>query len=406
VKMAGLWPLTSGGRIRSFQIVSQLSQLHSVSVITTCEPAAPGVAPPAAQRDTLRAALPACGSVVALPHAPARVGSPRFALALSRSWLSPLPVDLHRWRVPSLQREIERSLSDGAFDLCVADFLAAVPNLPARPGVPVILFEHNVEHLIWRRLARTLSPGRRAPAELEWRKLRRYEARACSGAALTVAVSEDDAAVLRSIAPGADVRPISTGVDVEYFSQNGPREISGRIAFVGSMDWYPNQDAALFLIEQIMPRVRAARPDATLAIVGRKPSARVRAAATRIGAEVTGTVDDVRPHIARAQVVVVPLRVGSGTRLKIFEALAMGKAVVSTAVGAEGLPIVPSEHYLRRDEPVAFADAVTSLLGDPARRRALGSAGRNLVAERYAWSQIALQFAALCDLARGRSGRI
>ncbi|PYN12533.1 MAG: glycosyl transferase family 1, partial [Candidatus Rokuibacteriota bacterium] len=153
-------------------------------------------------------------------------------------------------------------------------------------------------------------------------------------------------------------------------------------------------------IEAVLPRVRREVPGATLTVVGRNPSPRLRAAADAAGVHVTGLVDDVRPHMAEAAVYVVPLRIGGGTRLKIFEALAMAKAVVSTAIGAEGLPLTPGRDFLQADDPAAFARAVTSLLRDPARRRAVGSAGRRLVEERYSWPRVVDEFENQCEEAR------
>src|SRR5262249_53077316 len=164
-----------------------------------------------------------------------------------------------------------------------------------------------------------------------------------------------------------------------------------------SMDWHPNEDAALHFASAILPEIRRQVPDVELTIVGRKPTPRLRAAMSEAGARGTGTVDDVRPYGARAPGCVGPLRVGGGTRLQIFEALAMGKAIVSTTVGAEGLPVVSGQHYVCADEPGEFARAVVTLLRDPARREALGTAGRRFVAERYSWEQVAKEFEARCE---------
>jgi glycosyltransferase involved in cell wall biosynthesis len=393
VKVGGVWPLNAGGRIRSFHTIRELSERHSISVLTTH---APDVDP----RDLLDK-LPHAERLTSLPHAPPKRTSPKFALGLARSWLSPLPVDLWRWRVPELRAAAGIALASGEFDLCIADFLSAVPNLPSPPPVPVILFEHNVEHQIWRRLSKSAPRWQRPLLELEWRKLRRYERSACTGANQTIAVSERDRELLATIAPKASVRAISTGVDTDYFAPAVDRELDLSLAFVGSMDWYPNEDAALHLIDAILPIVRAEIRGAELTLVGRNPSRRLQAAAAQAGVRVTGTVDDVRPYIAEAAVLVVPLRVGGGTRLKIFEGLAMGKAIVSTTVGAEGLPLIPGEHYLRADHPRAFADMIIGLLGDPGRRLELGLAGRELVAERYSWSKVARAFEAHCEEALG-----
>jgi glycosyltransferase involved in cell wall biosynthesis len=280
----------------------------------------------------------------------------------------------------------------------VADFLVAMPNLPARAAVPVVLFEHNVEYMIWKRLHDVETrPWRRALLALEWRKMRRYEASACARAGLTVAVSEADRDLLASNAPGAAIGAIPTGVDTSYFHPNGAIEGPATLVFTGSMDWYPNEDAVLYFLEAILPQIRREVPGVSLAVVGRDPSSRLQAAGAAAGIRVTGTVADVRPYVAEAAVYVVPLRVGGGTRLKIFEALAMAKPVVATGVGAEGLPIVSGQHFLRADDPADFARAVVTLLRDPERRRALGEAGRRLVEERYSWTQVARDFERHCE---------
>jgi glycosyltransferase involved in cell wall biosynthesis len=389
LKVGGLWPLNTGGRLRSFHILAEMSKRHRVTLLTTHGPAD--------DPRGLAAALPDT-RVVSFPHDIPKQGTPRFALALARSWASPMPVDLFRCRVPALAAEVAGMLARREVDLCVADFLAAMPNVPARPPVPVVQFSHNVEHAIWKRLAGVQArPWARALLEIEWRKMRRQEAAACRRVDLTVTVSRVDREQLAALAPGARFADIATGVDVDYFRPDSTQETPGTLVFTGSMDWYPNEDGVLHFIEAVLPIVRHSVPDVTFTVVGRNPSVRLREAAAAAGVAVTGTVPDVRPHVARGAVYVVPLRVGGGTRLKIFEALAMGRAVVSTRVGAEGLPLVPGRHFLEADEPEAFASAVVGLLRDPARRAALGAAGRELVEARYGWAPIARDFETRCQ---------
>jgi glycosyltransferase involved in cell wall biosynthesis len=389
VKVGGLWPLNTGGRQRSFHIVAELARRHYVTLLTTH---GPGDDP-----QGLAESLPQCEEIISVAHAGAKRGSARFGLALLASWLSPYPVDLWRYRVPALRQEVLRRIGKAKVDLCVADFLAATPNVPLDGPVPVVHFAHNVEHLIWKRLRQVeRSLWRRALLEVEWRKMRRYEARACTRAALTIGVSEGDRALLAATAPRALVSAIPTGVDTSYFMPNGSRERPGTLVFTGSMDWYPNEDAILHFMHAILPRVRQELPSVSLTVVGRNPTPRLLTAATAAGIRVTGTVDDVRPYVAEAAVYIVPLRVGGGTRLKIFEALAMGKAVVSTTIGAEGLPLIPGEHFLQANDPAGFARAIVALLRNPERRRALGTAGRRLVEERYSWYQVTREFEARC----------
>jgi glycosyltransferase involved in cell wall biosynthesis len=316
---------------------------------------------------------------------------------LLRSWLSPFPVDFWRWRVPALCSLVRRTIEAGGVDLCVADFLVSVPNVPLPGPVPTVLFAHNVEHMIWKRLSQVDRPvWERLVLAWEWRKVRRWEAQVSAQTQLTLAVSDVDREVLADLAPGARVRAIPTGVDPVYFSPNGKSEVPTELVFTGSMDWYPNEDAIIHFIDAILPGIRKEIPQAGLTVVGRNPTSRLRAAAAAAGVRVTGTVDDVRPYVAKAAVYVVPLRIGGGTRLKIFEALAMGKAVVSTRVGAEGLPLEPGVHFLRADEPAEFAHEVVSLLRDIGRRKALAMVGRCLIEERFSWSQVAREFEARC----------
>ena len=397
VKVGGLWPPTTGGRLRSLHMLDELSRRHRVGLVTTHQPGGD----PAGRVGR----PPACERIDSIPYTLPKQGSLRFAGDVAGSWASRYPADIWRWRIPAVRARIRERLAEGV-DLCVADFLVAMPNLPAVGGVPVVLFEHNVEHMIWKRLYQVEERRwRRALLAVEWRKMRRYEAEACARAGLTVAVSEADRALLAARAAGADIRAIPAGVDTSYFHPNGAAEAPATLVFTGSMDWYPNEDAILYFLDAILPEVRREVPGVSLAVVGRDPTDRLRAAGAAAGIRVTGTVSDVRPYVAEAAVYVVPLRVGGGTRLKIFEALAMGKAVVSTRVGAEGLPIVSDRHFLQADSPAAFAQAVISLLKDAARRRALGLAGRRLVEERYSWSQITREFEGHCQELVSRHAR-
>ena len=398
VKMGGLWPATTGGRVRTLNTISELARDHQVSVITTH---AQGDDP-----DGLQQRLAGCERVVSVPYAVPKRGSATFAASVASSWFSHYPVDLWKWRVGAVRREVRSALATGEVDLCVADFLFAATNVPMpsrrRSGhtgqVPVLLFEHNVEYLIWQRLANLeTTRWKRALFEMEWRKMRACETEAVKRAALTIAVSDDDRRRLAEMSPGSRVVSIATGVDTRYFAPRPDAEVPARLVFSGSMDWHPNEDAVCYFADSILPRIRAEFPNVSFTIIGRNPSARVRQLASEPGVAVTGTLDDVRPSIAEGSVYVVPLRAGSGTRIKIFEALAMGKAVVSTTVGAEGLALESGRQFLAADTPHDFAHAVIRLLRDPARRQALGTAGRALVEANYSWATVARQFEARCE---------
>jgi glycosyltransferase involved in cell wall biosynthesis len=202
------------------------------------------------------------------------------------------------------------------------------------------------------------------------------------------------------------VAVVPTGVDTTYFAPPPADPRHTHLVFTGSMDWLPNEDGMLFFVREVLPLIRQLEPAVTLSIVGRAPTPAIERLASESGIEVTGRVDDVRPHIARGAVYVVPLRIGGGTRLKIFEAMAMAKAVVSTTIGAEGLPVRDGEHLRIADTPRAFADAVLHLLQHDAERERLGRQARQLVVDRYDWAAAATELEkALVDVRlRGQRG--
>jgi glycosyltransferase involved in cell wall biosynthesis len=223
--------------------------------------------------------------------------------------------------------------------------------------------------------------------------MRRFEGQVLRRFDHILAVSETDRETLVRLYPLARALPISvipTGVDTEYFVPAG-HAVAGppNLVFTGSMDWLPNVDGVRFFCRDILPSIREVAPDTTFTIVGRSPTADVRRLGDEPGVEVTGRVDDIRPFLDRATVYVVPLRIGGGTRLKIFEAMSAGKAVVSTTIGAEGLPVENGRHVLLADTPETFAATVVDLVRDAAARHELERNARALVTERYDWSAAA-----------------
>ena len=184
------------------------------------------------------------------------------------------------------------------------------------------------------------------------------------------------------------IEVVPNGVDIDYFQRNGSEQgVDGRIIFTGSMEYYPNVEAVLFFAQKCWPLIRERLPNATWQIVGKNPVIDVRKLAKLPGVTVTGSVADVRPYFTEAMVAIVPLLVGSGTRLKILEAMAMQKAIVSTSLGYEGLSVVPGKHLIAADQPEAFAQAVIELLNNPGKRQALGIASRVLVEAEYGWER-------------------
>ena len=391
IKTELLHPVDKGGRIRTYQMLRALKRQHRVTYLTLDDGTA---AADAAER-----AEEYCHELVRVPFTPAAKGSPAFFADLARNALSPLPYAVARYRSPALRARIAELCALGGVDVVVCDFLAPSLNVPDDLGVPTVLFQHNVEAMIWERHAQVAThPVKRVYMREQWRRMLRHERAECRRFDHVVAVSPQDTAVFRRDYDLSSVSDVPTGVDTEFFRPSGAeaREPHG-LVFTGSMDWMPNEDAIHFFVDQILPRLRARVPDVTLTVVGRNPPAGIRALADADPAiHVTGSVPDVRPYIERAAAFIVPIRVGGGTRLKIFEAMAMERPVVSTTIGAEGLPVRDGVDTLLADEPQAFADAVAGLLLDPARAAAIGVAAAAAVRAEYGWDGVAQRFAQLC----------
>jgi polysaccharide biosynthesis protein PslH len=278
------------------------------------------------------------------------------------------------------------ALARERFALVHMDSLDLAAYLPLLGALPVVCVHHNVESsLLRRRAAMEGSALRRRYLLLQARLMRREEKRWSPRVALNVAVSESDARELSALAPGAAVAVVPNGVDVTTFAP-APGEESG-IVFVGGMTWFPNADALEYFASEILPLIRSRDAYAAVTWVGRAlPNAIERYA--QKGVRLTGHVADIRGYVRDAACYVVPLRVGGGTRLKILDAWAMGKAVVSTSVGCEGLEAEDGRNILIRDTPAAFAAAVGMVLHDPEARAALERNARHTAETKYSWDVI------------------
>ena len=380
-----LLPLDKGGKLRTWHLMRHLAQRHEITYLAFAEPGE--------SRANIDGMKEVAARVVTIPRTDAPKGSIRFYADAALHLVDPLPYAVGKYRSRVYKAALQKLLQDTRFDLVVCDFLFPAVNLPRELPCASVIFTHNVESEIWRRHAETKSGVlSRLLYGQQYRRMLRYEARTLARFDGVLAVSEADRRTFARIYPGAAAEPVhvvSTGVDVDYFSPAPSDPASKRLVFTGSMDWLPNEDAMAFFCRDILPLVRAEEPDVQLSIVGRAPTPVVKRLADDAGVQVTGRVDDVRPYMQDAAAYIVPLRIGGGTRLKIFEAMAMGKAVVSTTVGAEGLPVTHGEHVLLADEPRTFARAIVRLLRDVDRRRELETAARALVVARYDWSAVA-----------------
>jgi glycosyltransferase involved in cell wall biosynthesis len=386
VKAGKLLPVDTGGKIRSYNILRQLSRTHDLTLLTYY----------GGRRDSRYEADIVREFPSAVTIFTSALDGSQFAQSLDyigRVFQS-APFAVSKFTHSDLKQWMASSLIKMKFDVAVCDFLSASQNFPEEPAVPVVLFQHNVETALWQRLAAAESNlARRAAYAIEARKMARYERGTLRKFRHIIAVSEHDRQQLLAMDRNCSITVVPTGVDTEKYSPAPHAEADPpKILFLGSMDWEPNIDAVIYFCRDILPRIRAHFPSAVFQIAGRNPHASVKQLAGN-SVEVTGTIPSVVEYLHAASVVVVPLRIGGGTRLKIFEAMACGKAVVSTSIGAEGLPVKNGRELTLADDAETFADAVIRLLSDHDLRRRYEQAAAPLAAK-YDWSQVAEQFAA------------
>ncbi len=298
---------------------------------------------------------------------------------------------------PSFEQALRQALAEIPVDIVQIEALEMAAYLPvvraAAPAARVVYDAHNAEHVLQ---ARAMAVDRRQPrrwlaaaySALQIGRLRRYEVRTCRAADLVTCVSPEDAAALGALVPGLEPLLIPNGIDLAAYAGREQAPNPGELVFTGKMDYRPNIDAVLWFAAQILPRIRARRPQTRCLIVGQRPPPDVARLDGHNGLVVTGAVEDAIAYIARAEVYVAPLRMGGGTRFKLLEAMALGRPVVSTALGAEGFALRSGRELLLADTAEAFAAAVLVLLQDPERARDIGCAGRDFVQGNYDWGRL------------------
>jgi len=389
VKAGKILPAHSGGNIRSCHILRQLASRHELTFFSYYS----GV-PDAEYEKELTRQFP--GAVCLYTG---RRGTNLLTRALDYVVRVPTraPYAVSRFESTRVQDRLNTWFEEDCFDVAVCDFLDAAVNFSPSPPIPVVLFQHNVESEIWRRHVLTeQSPARRLLYRVEFEKMLNYERSVLQKVHHVIAVSEHDRQLMSAWTDSARITVVPTGVDLQQYRPSpsaGAKE--PLVLFVGAMDWEPNIDAVEYFCREIWPSIQAMVPAARFRIVGRDPVRRVQRLASN-SVEVTGAVPSVVDHLQESSVVVVPLRVGSGTRLKIYEAMAAGKAVVSTSIGAEGLDVHPDQDILLADDPSSFSGAVTMLLEDVDLRRRYERAAAALAAG-YDWAAIGDRFAQVLE---------
>jgi polysaccharide biosynthesis protein PslH len=386
VKAGGLVPPDTGGKIRSYHTLRELAREHSITFFSFYARNA---------NDSHAQLQDIFDRVITIPLNLPEPRSFRELCDYGLCLFTREPYNISKYCKPEVRHELRRLLEQESFDVIVCDFVIAAGCVPWEFPTPKVVFTHNVESVIWRRHYEVATnPLWKALSWREWRTMEAAERRYLREADRVVTVSEDDHRHFAKFVDAAKLSVIPTGVDTEFFAPTQELETANNLVFSGSMDWLPNEDGMFYFIKEVLPLIRRQAPGLSLTIVGRNPSPGLKElAASTANVHLTGWVEDIRPYLSHAAVCVVPLRIGGGTRLKIFEAMSMGKAVVSTTIGAEGLPVRGGEHLLIADEPAHFAKSTLELLGDAARRRSMGLAARNLVAESYSWTLVAKRFA-------------
>ena len=386
------YPPHQGTAMRNYGLMRGLAERHQVSLLSFLEP-----------KQSLEAAAPLlalCHKVETVPAPP-----PRSLARRARDTLTHRLPDMGlRLASPALARQLAGWLARESFDVVHVEGIEMAPYLDLLHDVPLIVFDdHNCEYALQKSYAQIDAriPKRWAGALyslVQWQKLRRYEAGVCRRAHCVLAVSQTDAQALRRLVPGLDVTVIPNGIQTDQYQpaqEAPPHQAPPTLVFSGKMDFRPNVDAVRWFADEIWPRVRAAVPEAHFNAVGQRPHRQLDRLRADPSLTLTGWVKDMRPYIAGATVYIAPLRMGSGTRLKLLEAMSMSKAIVSTRLGAEGL-VEPTHDQsasapalvVDDNDPAAFADAVITLLREPARRVALGVAARAFVQAHYDWRVI------------------
>ncbi|HUV93701.1 MAG TPA: glycosyltransferase [Anaerolineae bacterium] len=411
------YPPEQGTAIRNYNLIKEISRRHRVALLsftdgghprdnvgplhTLCDPLVTVPTPRRSIGDRLRILLTTCA-----PDMARRLYSPAFAAALRELVdaeefdiiqvegieLAAYALMIRGWvdrRGPAKHRGFDEGNG--------TDLTKPRSQDRRRHRRPALVFDdHNAEYLLQRRHFETdLGNPRRWPAALysliQWRRLRRFERQVCRQADAVLAVSEADAQALTRLLPGLEPAVIPNGVDLARHHPGLPDSLPLQhpaVLFTGKMDYRPNVDAMLWFHESVWPLIRAHLPQAHLYVVGKQPHPRLASLGQESGVTITGYVADILPYFGGADVYVVPLRVGGGTRLKVLEAMSAGLPLVSTTLGVEGVGLTPGQHALLSDTPQGFAHAVLALLRDPEHGRALGMAARRLVVNRYGWGHI------------------
>ena len=373
------FPPDKGDKIRTHHLLTRLAARCEVHLVAFAEPPAD-----AAHAARLRRHF---ASVTLVPL-DLRVQKVKALTTL----LTRRPLTLSVFHSDALARAVDGLVRDLRPDALFAESTSMAPYALAHPAVPLVMDFVDVDSAKWSAYAETASPAKAAVFRREAATLRAYEAEVARRARINVITAPREKHLLDAIAPGADVRVLANGVDTDYFA---PRDGGAAgaatppsVVFFGAMDYAANVEAAVWLVERVLPRLRARYADFRVTLAGSKPDPAVQRLAQTPGVTVTGYVADIRPHVQGAAVCAIPLRVARGVQNKVLEAMAMGVPVVASPAAAEGIAATPGESLSVApvdDDGRAFSEAIVQLLDDTARAASMARAARAVVVDRYGW---------------------
>jgi glycosyltransferase involved in cell wall biosynthesis len=385
------FPLTSGKRIRTFNLLARLAKRHRITILCHQNPDREEAAEAEAAFRKL-----SIRTIVVERAVPSKSG-PGFYARLAGNLLSPLPYSVATHTSPTLMEAVKEYAANNTVDLWHCEWTPYAQVLRDAVGdglndVHWTVMAHNVESLIWRRYGDTEpNPVKRWYIRRQCEKFERFERWAYSSATVPIAVSRNDARLMQDEFSAKRAEVVENGVDIDYFKpQRDVDRDPSKLLFLGSLDWRPNLDAVSLLLDEIYPKVRAANPAATLSLVGRRPPEWLKTRVADIpGVRVFADVPDVRPFLATCGMLVVPLRIGGGSRLKILEALASETAVITTRIGAEGLELIPERDLIVTETPQEMTAAILAAMKSPDELQETAERGRWEVVGRYSWDPLA-----------------
>jgi glycosyltransferase involved in cell wall biosynthesis len=383
-----LHPTNRGGQIRTLGTLRELHKRHEIHFAALNDPR---------NSEGQQRSSEYSSSHFSVEHTVPDRGSSRIIPQIVSSIVNATPIAVSRYSSSRLKQVLDALIAVEHYDSIVCDFLMSTPNL--RDLGQSVLFQHNVETTIWQRhVEQNRSILKKLYFQIQARKMEAYERRICQTVKHVIAVSDIDAARMKRMFGIESVTSVPTGVDVEYFApHSGAPQISD-IVFCGSMDWLPNVDAVLLFLSEVLPLIRDRFPGITFTIAGRLPDAKVLKAAQGLtGVYVTGKVEDIRPYLWGAKISIVPMRIGGGTRLKIYECMAAGVPVISTTVGAEGLRYTDGEDIVLADDPGDFAAACVRLLSDDAARHTIALNALKRAQKEFSWETVSREFEAILE---------